>query len=224
MKVTDYIKKYFNKASYAAYLTLCAVAGIIPATVIIVRARLIDDAAATLEGSTENAFFILLSLFCAMSLASFLLKAIIARIEERHKMHASARFDFLRMNKAARVGYPLTETKEFHSLLNKCSKASEIDADIWKSSGDFFRNVTAITLSVIVIAFADLITAFGIIILLSVGIILNRHAARKYCRSVTHSRNDTGRHNGCFTQNKMRQLKTSKKAGKCRHFLCLLVV
>lgn len=178
MKVTDYIKKYFNKASYAAYLTLCAVAGIIPAAVIIVRARLIDDAAATLEGSAEHTFFILLSLFCVMSLASFLLKAIVARVNERHKLCASAQFDYLRLDKASRVEYPLTETKEFHSLLNKCSKAAELDADIWKSSGDFFRNVTAIALSVIVIAFADLITAFGIIVLLAVGIILNRRAAR----------------------------------------------
>lgn len=177
MKVIEYIKKHFNQAGYVAYLALCAVAGVIPAAVIIVRAKLIDDAAATLEGSVENAFFIFLSLFCAMSLASFLLKAIITRITERHKIRASARFDFLRLNKASCVEYSLTETKEFHSLLNKFSKAAELDVDIWKSSGDFFRNATAIMLSVIVIAFADPITAFGIIVLLAVGIVINRHAA-----------------------------------------------
>lgn len=177
MSLKKYINQYYNKTNFIAYILISIIVGAIPATAIIVRARLIDSATLALSGQASN-FVVLLISFCAIYLFEAFFKAFTGRLRDVHKIKQSKNLDNMRLLKAARVKYALTESNSFHQLLNKAKKAVDLDSGIYQSIGDVVCISAKIVFSVVTICFIDVYVSIGIIILLLIGIFLNRILAK----------------------------------------------
>lgn len=177
MSFKKYINQYYNKTSFIAYILISIIVGAIPATAIIVRARLIDNATLALSGQASN-FVILLISFCAIYLFETFLKAFTGRLRDVHKIKQSKKLDNIRLLKAARVKYAQTESNSFHQLLNKAKKTVDLDSGIYQSIGDVVCIAAKIVFSVVTTCFIDVYVSIGILILLLIGIFLNRILAK----------------------------------------------
>lgn len=177
-KLKNYIKTNYINLNSLFYILCCFLIGAIPAVAIILRADLIDRAVAEVTGGTGGQFFALLAIFIAIYLLSILLQAVLLRLFERHKITQTNKLDDMRIKKAARTDFTVMESKRFHVLLNKAAKASEADEKLFQSAGDIARAGTRIIFSLVIIFFADVYTAFGMIVLLALGIFLNSRLAK----------------------------------------------
>jgi len=177
MKIRSYISRYFGPGEWVPFLVIAAVAGAIPAVLIRLRGDVIDSAAHGAAGNTRS-FFLLLTLFGALSLLQTVCGAVLTRLTERHQIRQAARLDTIRLEKASNVAFPITETERFHSLWQKSASAPELDGKIFKALGDIVNLSVKLALSLLVLWFIDLWTAIGIVLLLVVGILLNKKLAQ----------------------------------------------
>ncbi len=175
MKLRTYIRQYFSPGEWALTLTIAAVVGALPAVTIRLRGDLIDGASA----GADSGFFPRLALFGALSLLGMVCGAVLTRLRERHRIRQAARLDALRLEKAAKVAFPITETERFHALWQKSASASELDSRLFTASGELARLSVRLALSLLVLWTVDVWTAIGITLLLTVGVLLNRKLAQK---------------------------------------------
>lgn len=173
MNIKTYLKSYHLDLNGICYILLAIITGAIPAITILLRADLIDYAVAKATGGDGGPFFALLAMFCSIYLLDIVLQAVFLRLFERHNIRQTNRLDNMRINKAARTAFTVTESSRFHTLLNKAANAPEADEKLYRSIGDIVRSGTRIILSLATIFFVDIYTALGIIILLIIGIFLN---------------------------------------------------
>lgn len=174
MKLRDFLGRHFSWREYTPYLLTAAFAGTVPAVTIRLRGKLIDSAA-----GGDRGFFTLLASLIALSLLKTVGSASMGRMEERHKIRQSTKLDTARLEKASKVAFPVTQTERFHSLWQSSADAPELDAQIFRAAGDLVEIAVKLTLSLAVLWSMDGWTAGGIVLLLGVGIILNRRLARK---------------------------------------------
>ena len=178
MKLKNYIKDSFINLTGVANALIFFVIGAIPVATIILRADLIDYAVAKVTGGDGGPFFALLAIFCAIYLLNIVLQAVSLRLVERHKFRQTDKLDNMRINKAARILFPVTESAQFHILLNKAAKAPEADGKLYQATGDIVRAGTRIILSLVTIFFVDIYMAVGMVVLLILGIFLNSRLAK----------------------------------------------
>ena len=173
MKLRHYIKNYYKIREFFLYGLLSLAVGAIPAAAIAVRAELIDAAT-----GGASAFFALLALFCGMYLLLAVLKALSLRLSERHGITQAAKLDRVRIEKAARTAFPVTESERFHALLQRASKAPDADKTLYRAIGDEIRLSATLLLSVSAIFLTDPLTAAGIALLLIAGALQSRILAK----------------------------------------------
>ncbi|MCH5278585.1 MAG: ABC transporter ATP-binding protein [Christensenellaceae bacterium] len=179
MKMKAYISRYYTTREWIPYLTIAAVIGAIPAVMIRIRGGLIDCAANGVTTGGFNSFFWFLAIFCVLSFLNTVCSAVLLRMAEKHKICQAAKLDIIRLDKASRVAFHITETQQFHSLWQKASKASELDGQLYQALGDIVNLSVKLAASLFVLWLMDQWTAIGIAILLIVGILLNRKLAQK---------------------------------------------
>ena len=173
-----YLKNNFIKLNAVIYILCALIIGAIPAVAIALRAGLIDYAVAKVAGGDSGPFFAQLAIFCAIYLLNIILQAVSLRLVERHKLRQTNKLDNMRINKAARILFPVTESAQFHVLLNRAAKAPEADGKLYQAAGDIVRAGTRIILSLVTIFFVDIYTAVGMVVLLILGIFLNSRLAK----------------------------------------------
>lgn len=178
MKFRTYFKSRLIGIGGMIYLSVALIVGAIPAAIIILRADLIDYAVANVAGGDGGPFFAVLAVFCAIYLLSIVLQAASLRLVERHKLGQTDKLDNMRIDKAARISFPETESAQFHILLNKATKAPEADGKLYQAMGDIVSTGTRIILSLVTIFFVDIYTAVGMAVLLIIGIFLNGRLAK----------------------------------------------
>jgi len=177
MKIRSYISRYLSPGEWIPYLIIAATAGAVPAVSIRLRGDVIDSAANSVAGGSRR-FFFLLALFGALSLLQTVCGAILTYLAERHQIRQAARLDTIRLEKASRIAFPITETERFHSLWQKSAGAPKLDGQIFKALGDMVNLSVKLALSLLVLWSMDPWTAVGIVLLLSSGILLNRKLAQ----------------------------------------------
>lgn len=173
------MKTYIKKIVFGGmvYLILAFLMGAIPAIAILLRAELIDSAAARVSGGAGT-FVLLLVLYCAIYLLERVLQALSLRLSERHKIQQTGRLDRMRTEKAARTAFGVAESARFHVLLRLAAKAPEADSSLYQSMGDIVRTGTRMVLSLVTIVFVDRWTALGMLVLLTAGVFLNSRLAK----------------------------------------------
>lgn len=178
MKFRTYFKNRLIGIGGMIYLSVALIVGAIPAATIILRADLIDYAVANVAGGDGGPFFAVLAIFCAICLLSIVLQAVSLRLVELHKLGQTNKLDNMRINKSARILFPVTESAQFHILFNKAAKAPEADGKLYQAAGDIVRSGARIILSLVTIFFVDMYTAVGMVVLLIFGIFLNSRLAK----------------------------------------------
>lgn len=179
MNISKEIRRACPAWEWAAYLLLAAAVGVIPAVSIRIRGSLIDGAAAGAVGGGSHRFFWLLALFCALQLLGRAGGALRLRLVERRRIRSAARLDALRLEKASRVAFSVTETQRFHALWQQASRAAELNGQIDQAAGDVTGLSVRLLASVFVLWSIDRWTAVGTVLLLAVGVLLNRRAAKR---------------------------------------------
>lgn len=162
---------------YVPYLLIALIIGVIPAVSIRLRGELIDAAAGTANG--VHGFFALLAVVIGLALLQVVCGAASRRMAERHQIRQSARLGTARLEKAARVSYPVTETERFHSLWQRTGDAPDLDNRIFRSLGDLTQLAVKVGLSLAVLWTMDAWTALGILFFLAAGVLLNRKLAQQ---------------------------------------------
>ena len=174
MTFKRYFRAFYLHGAEAGYLLSAFVCGAIPAAAIFLRAELIDLAVARSGG----AFFAVLAVFCGIYLANILLEALSKRLFDAHRVRQTRKLDELRVEKASRTAFSVTESERFHVLLGRAQKAPEADEKLFRALGDTVRAGTRVVLSLAVILFSDVFTALGMAVLMCVGVFLNARLAR----------------------------------------------
>lgn len=178
MSIKTHIGRLLRQKESISYFLLAALTGAMPAICIRLRGRIIDIAG---HGSADGAggFFIPLLLFCLLFLLETACSAGMTRLLERQKIRRSTQLDSIRLEKASKTAFPVTETQPFHSLWQKAAEAPALDHQIHRSIGDMLHLSVNLALSLFVLSTMDIWVAAGIVVLLALGILLSRRMARK---------------------------------------------
>lgn len=177
MTYLQYIKRFYHRNSFWILLT-ASLQGLISVLVIPVRSKVIDTA---LQGNAAgNQYFLLfLILFALFTLGEGLLSKLNMRMIEKHNIQTGETLDRSRVEKSMRVKYSLTETPEFHDLLQKAKKAPELDAKCFQAMESVIWLMVNAVGSIVIIWAIDPVVVLGILVLLAAGLYIENVRAKK---------------------------------------------
>ncbi|MCI8401055.1 MAG: ABC transporter ATP-binding protein [Lachnospiraceae bacterium] len=178
MRISEYLHHTGRSGSLFLYLILPVGLGLLPAISIRLRADLIDAAALGTAGGGYG-FWGLLFGYVLLFLFQSVMEAAQLCLTERRGIRQGAVFDTMRLEKALRVSFPVTEDGRYHSLRAKAAQAPELDRKIMTSLGDMARTGVSLLTSLTVLWMVDEVTAAGLMILLAVGLFYNRRLAQR---------------------------------------------
>ena len=145
----------------AGCLFLALVLGVIPPSLIFVRAHLIDGALSVCSGIA--AFLLVLALFCALYFLQAAGQALLEHALLVRSSRRGAALDRARAQKSAAVLYAETEKPSFRPLLERAKQAPEADAERFRALCSFVRLAVELVLSAAALAVYDVWAALGIL-------------------------------------------------------------
>ena len=179
MTKSAYIRSAYPGGQFAGFIILCLFLGCIPALQIVTESSLIDSAILGMESGALPQFVRYLSIYTLLLLCNLLGGAFLQRNCELHALAAGRKFDRLRLEKARKISFQITETREFHELLEKAGKAPELDSAFYNALREGLTGIVKITTSLAVLAMIDIRTTVLVIVLLLAGIAINTGTAKK---------------------------------------------
>lgn len=179
MQILTYVRKYYPLRQFAVFTLLCVLQGCIPAVLIPVESHLIDNAICGLTQNTQTTFLKCLACYLILMAINSICGSLLFRNTESHTISVGRTLDSNRLEKANKVPFPVTETEEFHSLLEKAGKAPEQDQACYQSIQQIIVGVIKIATTLIVLFAVDAWTVVLVAVFLFVGIWVNGNAAKK---------------------------------------------
>ena len=179
MQILTYVRKYYPLRQFAVFTLLCVLQGCIPAVLIPVESHLIDNAICGLTQNTQTTFLKCLACYLILMAINSICGSLLFRNTESHTISVGRTLDSNRLEKANKVPFPVTETEEFHSLLEKAGKAPEQDQACYQSIQQIIVGVIKIATTLIVLFAVDAWTVVLVAVFLFVGIWVNGNAAKR---------------------------------------------
>lgn len=178
MKILSYIRKYYVLPQCVVFVIFCVLTGCIPAIQIFVESKLIDGAIQGVSHKGISHFVEWLAIYIVLLLCNSVFESLLQRGVEKHALIIGRKFDEIRLSKANRVAFHITESQAFHELFEKAGKAPELDSTFYRALQDTIIGSTKIVTSLIVLFTIDLWTSFSLLVLLVFGIVMNENAAK----------------------------------------------
>lgn len=198
MSVRSYIRAYYPLRRAAVVLVLCVLAGSIPAVLIPIESNLVDEAISGIYSGTVSLFLCYLGIYLMLLALTSVLESLLLRNTEQHTIRIEKTMDSQRVQKAIAVAFPITETQEFHDLLEKSGKAATLDADCYRAmQGALIGSVKIIT-SLAVLMTIDVRLVVLLSVFLIIGIAIHSIAAKnadgfwgEYIQNMRHANYDS---------------------------------
>lgn len=153
---------------------ICVLSGFLPAIMLPIRSALIDAALMQTGG-----FVIWCASFLLLAITGEILSAAREWMTVRQQLVRARELDQDRMNHAARISYPLTETESFHSLCHQAEQAPELEEKCFGAWQNILLILVRMVTVGITLLWIDWITAAGILVLLMTGIGIHLYAAKE---------------------------------------------